>query len=86
VRAGFGLNSQSSTKDNTYKTQQHRKGITVSKVEDDFLDDELDDEIDEHEYEITAASSRTINWRRIELVKEKMWLKEQISDLNDWAD
>ncbi len=58
----------------------------MSKENDDFLDDEFDDEIDEHEYEITAGDSRTINWRRIELVKEKLWLKEQISDLSDWND
>ena len=59
----------------------------MKKQNDDFLDDdEIDSDIDEHEYEITAASSRTINWRRIELVKEKMWLKEQISDLSDWTD
>jgi len=46
---------------------------------DDFLepDDGIElEEIDEHEYEI-SATSRPINWRRIELIKEKMWLQQQ---------
>ena len=41
----------------------------------DFDGDEDDTEIDAHEYEISSTGSRTINWRRIESMKEKFLLK-----------
>ena len=57
--------------------------------EDDYLDDDIegkfeDGPIDEHEYEISATSNRPISWRRIEMMKEDMWLKEQLDDMSDW--
>ena len=55
-------------------------------MKDDDSDDFFAEEIDEHEYEISATSKRPINWRRIELFKENKWLKEQLSDFNDWVD
>jgi hypothetical protein len=51
---------------------------------DDFLEDgEEIEEIDEHELEV-SASSRPISWRRVEMFKEKMRLKQQIDDFNSW--
>jgi hypothetical protein len=50
----------------------------------DFDGDEDDTEIDAHEYEISSTGSRTINWRRIESMKEKFLLKKQIEDYGDW--
>ena len=52
-----------------------------SEDEEDFFDGE---EVDEHEYEISTPGGRTINWRRIEMLKEQMWLKEQTEDFGDW--
>jgi len=57
--------------------------------EDDYMDDDLEidfdaDSIDEHEYEISATSNRPISWRRIEMMKEHMWLREQLEDMSDW--
>ena len=39
--------------------------------------------IDEHESEIRSTDKRSINWRRIELVKEKLWLKKQLQEYDD---
>jgi len=50
----------------------------------DFDGDEDGDEIDEHEYEVSSTGNRTINWRRIESMKEKFLLKKQIEDYGDW--
>ena len=50
----------------------------------DFDGDDDDTEIDAHEYEISSTRSRTINWRRIESMKEKILLKKQIEDYGDW--
>ena len=57
--------------------------------EDDYMDDDLEiefdaDSIDEHEYEISATSNRPISWRRIEMMKEDMWLRQQLEDMSDW--
>ena len=51
---------------------------------DDFADQTTDDEFDEHEYEITAGDLPPAHWRRVELLREKMWLQEQLQDFNDW--
>jgi len=42
------------------------------------------DQEDEHEYEISATSGRSINWRRVELVKEKMLLEKELSEKDNW--
>jgi len=56
--------------------------------DDDFFESEDGDteEVDDQELESSAAGKRSINWRRIELLKEKMWLKQQITDYDDWKD
>ena len=51
---------------------------------DDFFDD--GEEIDEEEYATTSSRSRPINWRKIEMVKEQRWLKQQLEDFQDWAE
>ena len=53
------------------------------KINEDLIEDN-DGYIDEHEYEIHDPGGPTINWRRIELIKEKKWLKEQLKDYGDW--
>lgn len=56
--------------------------------EDDYMDDDIDfdseDEIDAHEYEIKAIGKRSISWRRIEMMKEDMWLQRELNDFSDW--
>jgi len=57
--------------------------------EDDYMDDDIEidfdeNSIDEHEYEISATSNRPISWRRIEMMKEDMWLRQQLEDMSDW--
>lgn len=58
--------------------------------EDDFLDDEESDgdsdsdSVDEEGFKTSSNSTRPIDWSRIELLKEKMWLKQQIADYDDW--
>jgi hypothetical protein len=58
-----------------------KNDIDDDDAEDDF---ELLDDIDEHELEIFANGGPPPNWRRIDLIKEQMWLKEQLQDFNDW--
>jgi len=54
-----------------------------SNIDDDF--DEIDTpQVDEHEYEISVTSNRPINWHRVELMKEIMALKKQLSDYDDF--
>jgi hypothetical protein len=53
-------------------------------VSEDDGDFELIEGIDEHELEIVATAGHVPNWRRIDLIKEKIWLKEQLQDFNDW--
>jgi len=57
-------------------------------MSDSNIDDDLDEKdtplVDEHEYEISAPSNRPINWHRVELLKEKMALKKQLSDYDDF--
>ena len=55
-----------------------------AKKNEEILGDEDQDFIDEHEYEINSTSNRKINWRRVDLVKEKQWLKKQLEDYDDW--
>ena len=53
--------------------------------DDDFLDgDDLN--LTEYAPEIFADSTGLVTRRRIELLKEKMWLKNQMSDFSDWND
>ncbi len=58
----------------------------MHKDREENLDDIEDEAFDGHEYEIREADNRTINWRRIELLKEKQWLKKQLDDYDDWSD
>ena len=49
----------------------------TSAFDDDYIDD---GEMDEHEYEFAAPGKRNINRRRIEILKEQLWLKQQLND------
>ena len=49
--------------------------------EDDAFNDE---EFDELEKSTLASSSRPLVSRRIELIKEMAWLKQQTADFDDW--
>ena len=58
----------------------------MNKDREENLDGIEGETFDGHEYEIREADNRTINWRRIELLKEKQWLKKQLDDYDDWSD
>jgi hypothetical protein len=45
-----------------------------------------DEDFDEHEFEIRTPGGRPINWRRIELIREKQWLKKQLDDYDSWGE
>ena len=57
-------------------------------IDDDYADDDFDGDlpegIEDFEATYTAPLGSKHNWRRIELLKEKMWLKNQLQDFNDW--
>jgi hypothetical protein len=57
-------------------------------MKDDDMDDVFDseDDGDEPEVDIAAARNRPINWRRIELAKEKIRLRRELSDYDDMLD
>lgn len=57
-------------------------------MKDDDMDDVFDaeDEGDAPDVEIAAARNRPINWRRIELAKEKIRLRKELSDYDDMLD
>jgi hypothetical protein len=57
-------------------------------MKDDDMDDVFDaeDEGDEPVVEIGAIRNKPINWRRIELAKEKIRLRKELSDYDDMLD
>lgn len=57
-------------------------------MKDDDMDDVFDSEDggDEPEVDLAAASNRPLNWRRIELAKEKIRLRKELSDFDDMFD
>jgi hypothetical protein len=57
-------------------------------MKDDDMDDIFDgeDEVEDTEAELAAARNRPINWRRIELAKEKIRLRKELSDYDDMLD
>lgn len=57
-------------------------------MKDDDMDDVFDSEDggDEPEVDIAAVPNRPINWRRIELAKEKIRLRKELSDFDDMLD
>lgn len=57
-------------------------------MKDDDMDDafEIEDSGDEPEVDIAATRNRPINWRRIELAREKMRLRKELSDYDDMLD
>lgn len=57
-------------------------------MKDDDMDDafEIEDSGDEPEVDIAANRNRPINWRRIELAREKMRLRKELSDYDDMLD
>ena len=57
-------------------------------MKDDETDDafEIEGESEAPEVEIAAARNQPINWRRIELAKEKIRLRKELSDYDDMLD
>jgi len=57
-------------------------------MKDDDMDDAFDveDDGDEPDVEAAANRNRPINWRRIELAKEKIRLRKELSDYDDMLD
>lgn len=57
-------------------------------MKDDDMDDVFDGEDDGEDTEaaLAAARNRPINWRRIELAKEKIRLRKELSDYDDMLD
>jgi hypothetical protein len=57
-------------------------------MKNDDMDDafETDDAGNEPDVDIAAARNRPINWRRIELAKEKIRLRKELSDYDDMLD
>jgi hypothetical protein len=57
-------------------------------MKSDDMDDVFDaeDASDEPVTEIAVARNQPINWRRIELAKEKIRLRKELSDYDDMLD
>lgn len=53
----------------------------------DFDDGDMDDadEFDEHELEIRANRGNAVRWRRIEVLNEQKYLRQQLTDFDDYV-
>lgn len=58
----------------------------MSTDDDDDIYDGDEEEFDELEYDLSPKQKRSAHWRRIEALREKQWLKEQLDDYEDWGD
>ena len=52
-------------------------------MDDEFFDEEIDFE-DEVETEGFGTIGKPVHWRRIEMLREQQWLKQQLEDYDDW--
>lgn len=53
---------------------------------DDDFDSDFDGDFDEQVFEATRPQGKALNWRRVELMKERLQLMKQMNDFDDYLD